>query len=78
MKAILHAILKGLAYALVYPFVWAYVQLERFDRKFWKRYFNIETPVYKWWWKRHAARIQKRIYIQHPEFKVDAYAESDC
>ena len=38
-------------------------------RKFWKRYFGIETPLYKIWWKRRSARNQKRIYIEHPEWQ---------
>ncbi len=38
-------------------------------RKVWKRYLGIETPLYKIWWKRRIARIQKRIYLEHPEFK---------
>lgn len=31
------------------------------DRKFWKGYANIETPLYKAWWKRHAAWMQKKL-----------------
>lgn len=31
------------------------------DRKFWKGYVNIETPLYKAWWKRHAAWMQKKL-----------------
>ena len=27
----------------------------------WKRYFGIETPVYKLWWKSHAANMQKKL-----------------
>ena len=55
-------------YAIQLPFVWAYARLEDFDRLVLKRYFGIETPVYKWWWRRHKAWMQKRIYNVHPEF----------
>lgn len=34
----------------------------------WKRYFGIETPLYRYWWKEHKKYIQKRIYREHPEF----------
>lgn len=30
-------------------------------KKFWKRYFNIETPVYKLWWAAHAKSMQKKL-----------------
>ena len=31
------------------------------SRNVWERYFNIETPVYKWWWSMHAQRMQKQL-----------------
>lgn len=27
----------------------------------WKRYFGIETPVYRLWWKAHAKSMQKKL-----------------
>lgn len=33
----------------------------KFDKKVLKRYFNIETPLYKWWWKEHSASIQRKL-----------------
>lgn len=27
----------------------------------WKRYFNIETPVYKLWWAHHSRVMQKKL-----------------
>lgn len=30
-------------------------------KHFWKRYFNIETPVYKLWWSSHARIMQKKL-----------------
>lgn len=38
-------------------------------RKIWKRYFGIETPLYKMWHKSNARHIQKLIWIHHPEWK---------
>jgi hypothetical protein len=36
-----------------------------FDRHVLKRYFNIETPLYKAWWKRHSAKMQVRLDRVH-------------
>lgn len=33
----------------------------RFDRYVLKRYFNIETPLYRCWWKAHVKKIQQQI-----------------
>ncbi|HBY16486.1 MAG TPA: hypothetical protein DEG90_05050 [Porphyromonadaceae bacterium] len=41
-------------------------------RKVWKRYFGIETPLYKLWHKNHARHIQKLIWINHPEWHTQA------
>lgn len=30
-------------------------------RKIWKRYFNIETPLYKLWWEAHTKNMQKKL-----------------
>lgn len=37
-------------------------------KHFWKRYFNIETPVYKLWWKAHAVSMQKKLDKVHRTF----------
>jgi len=34
-------------------------------KHFWKRYFGIETPVYKLWWKTHATAMQKKLDMVH-------------
>lgn len=34
-------------------------------KHFWKRYFNIETPIYKLWWKTHAERMQEKLNLIH-------------
>lgn len=34
-------------------------------RNIWKRYFGIETPVYKLWWKEHVKSMQKRLDKVH-------------
>lgn len=31
----------------------------------WKRYFNIETPVYKLWWNTHVKCMQKKLDRAH-------------
>lgn len=33
----------------------------KFDRFVVKRYLNIETPLYKFWWSNHAAFVQKKL-----------------
>lgn len=33
----------------------------RFDRRVLKRFLNIETPLYKFWWKNHVEYIQKKL-----------------
>ena len=38
------------------------------SRNVWKRYFGIETPLYRIWWRGHKEYMQKRIYRAHPEF----------
>lgn len=37
-------------------------------KHFWKRYFGIETPVYKLWWKAHAVSMQKKLDNAHRTF----------
>lgn len=34
-----------------------------------KRYFNIETPLYKRYWEKRSEWIQRTIDNAHPEFK---------
>lgn len=41
-------------------------------RKVWKRYLNIETPLYKRWWKQNAADIQKQLNKLYPELTQTA------
>lgn len=33
-----------------------------------KRYFGIETPLYRLWWREHKKYMQKCIYRAYPEF----------
>ena len=37
-------------------------------KHFWKRYFGIETPVYKLWWSSHARMMQKKLDSIHPNY----------
>lgn len=37
-------------------------------KHFWKRYFNIETPVYKLWWASHARIMQKKLDSIHQNY----------
>lgn len=34
-------------------------------RYVWKRYFNIETPLYKLWWKGHSNKMQRKLNLIH-------------
>lgn len=38
------------------------------DRRVWKRYFNIETPLYKLWWEKHSAYMQQQLEDQRLTF----------
>lgn len=33
----------------------------KFDRYILKRYFNIETPLYKFWWNNHTEAMQRKL-----------------
>lgn len=35
------------------------------SRKVLKRYFGIETPIYKFWHRNHAAAIQRKLDREH-------------
>lgn len=41
--------------------LYGYLQL---NRRYVKRYLNVETPLYKWWWKLNAAAIQRALDAQ--------------
>lgn len=44
----------------------------RFDRFVLKRYFNLETPLYKFWWRAHMERLQSeldRVRASNKEFE---------
>lgn len=36
----------------------------KFDRFVVKRYFGVETPLYKLWWHNHVAYIQHKLDAQ--------------
>ncbi len=36
-----------------------------FDRKVLKRFLNLETPLYKFWWSNHVEHIQKKLNEAH-------------
>lgn len=38
------------------------------SRRVWKRYLGIETPLYKWWWKRHSEYMQQKLDDAHSPF----------
>jgi hypothetical protein len=42
-------------------------RLLKFDRYVLKRYLNIETPLYKAWWKHYAKSIQTQLNNQKKE-----------
>lgn len=39
----------------------------KFDRKVLKRYFGIETPLYKFWWRKYAENMQKKLDMVHTD-----------
>jgi len=38
------------------------------SRRVWKRYLGIETPLYKWWWKRHCEYMQQKLDDTHSPY----------
>lgn len=40
------------------------------SRKILKKYLNIETPLYKMWWKNNCKRVQKLLDKEHSEFEL--------
>lgn len=49
-------------------------------KNIWKRYFGIETPVYKMWWKAHSQSMQKKLDRAHkinvcPSLNVGQYGK---
>ena len=40
---------------------WLIMTILRFDRCVVKRYLNIETPIYKWWWNNRVRLIQFKL-----------------
>ena len=57
VKTILRAIGNGLVECLGF----IVRSLLKFDRKVLKRYLNIETPLYKLWWREHSKHIQRKL-----------------
>ena len=39
-------------------------------RNVWKRYFGIETPLYKMWWEEHKLKMQKELDIAHSDYPL--------
>lgn len=39
----------------------------KFDRKVLKRHFGIETPLYKFWWRKYAENMQKKLDMVHTD-----------
>lgn len=58
-------ILQAIANGIVKIFSIALNKILKFDKKVLKRYFNIETPLYKIWWNTHALYLQKKLDEQH-------------
>lgn len=55
---IVRDILIAICRAVVRTLLWV-------ARNVWKRYFNIETPVYKLWWSAHSESMQKKLDLIH-------------
>lgn len=54
ISSVLIGILKTVFRATLRTLLWL-------AKNVWKRYFNIETPIYKLWWSAHAERMQKQL-----------------
>lgn len=61
VKIILSAIRDSLINCLGF----ALKSVLKFDKKILKRYFNIETPLYKLWWEAHSKSLQKKLNTIH-------------
>lgn len=61
VKTILQAIGNGLIECIGF----IVRSILKFDKKVLKRYFNIETALYKCWWKAHSESIQKKLDKLH-------------
>lgn len=61
VKTILRAIGNGLVKCIGF----IVRSILKFDKKVLKRYFNIETALYKCWWKAHSEHIQKKLDKLH-------------
>lgn len=61
VKTILRAIGNGLVKCIGF----IVRSMLKFDKKVLKRYFNIETALYKYWWKAHSEHIQKKLDKLH-------------
>lgn len=61
VKTILRAIGNGLVECLGF----IVRSILKFDKRVLKRYFNIETALYKCWWKAHSEHIQKKLDKLH-------------
>ncbi len=43
------------------------------DRNLWKKYFGIETPLYKRWWKQHVIKTQRAIQEEKSNIKYFSF-----
>lgn len=63
----LHA-MKNIAYCILSAITVAALE---FDRHVLKRHLNIETPLYRLWWKYHSESMQRKldsIHSPYPDF----------
>ena len=65
MKQSINKALHVIGHVLCVCLKWVIQKMIRFDRKVWKRYFNLETPLYKLWWSNHARAMQKKLDKEH-------------
>ena len=61
MKKFINMALHVIGHVLFVCLKWTVQMMLRFDRKVWKRYLNLETPLYKLWWNNHAKAMQKKL-----------------
>lgn len=64
VRTILRAIGNGLVKCIVFTVRF----ILKFDKKVLKRYFNVETPLYKYWWREHSKCIQRKLDRLHGDY----------
>lgn len=65
VKGAVKIILSAIRDSLINCLGFALKSILKFDKRILKRYFNIETPLYKLWWATHSKCMQKKLNTIH-------------